>query len=430
MSRLFSSERNAIERTKALILLCILVLSAVGEACLVSLDLSRDRDISNNLGILAFLCLAFVALFHGRKILAAYLLLTPFAVDFIRATLADGADTHALPLLFLLIVEIVYFLPTRHALLFVGAVLIGFNAAAYAGTAPAEVSHAARILVVANAIAIGITAIFTTVFVSMKRYFNQMEEQNEHLDELVHERTNELDKERRRSEQLLQNILPIPIIERIKKGESAPVDRIEDASVLFADLTDFTSLSGTMSADELVALLNQVFSAMDRLAERHGLEKIKTIGDAYMVAAGVPKESDDGLERLANFALDVRVMLADLNAGSRIPLNLRMGINTGPVVAGVIGNQKLMYDLWGETVNIASRMESHGKPGQIQSTEAVYERLKDRFAFVPRGPVMIAGAGRMNTWFLESRRGVAANGSAADHPALQAEAGNVVVASR
>ena len=393
---------NAVERTRMRILWFILVLSAAGEAGLIALDVMRDRDITNNLLILLSLVTAGLILSTRRTSLAAYLLLIPFAIDFMRVVVEHGVNTHALPLLFLLVVEAVYFLPTFHALFYVGALTLAFNSTALMMSAETDLNQVSRLLVVADAIIIGITAIFTTVFVSMKRYFGSLTEQNEHLDELVQQRTGELEAERERSDQLLHSILPEKIVQRIKQGDTSPVDRMESASVLFADLSGFTTLSQSMEPDELVGLLNEVFSEMDRLAKRHRLEKIKTIGDAYMVAAGVPEAQEDDLIRLVEFALDLRELFAS-SARFMRPYGLRIGLNTGPVVAGVIGEQKFMYDLWGETVNIASRMESHGLEGRIQTTEHVRRTLRDRYVFTPRGEIDVAGVGSMNTWFLESK---------------------------
>ncbi len=396
------AEQNDVERTRFRILCFILALSVSGEVGLVALDIARDRDITNNLIILLCLIAAGVILSTRRISLAAYVALTPFAIDFIRATAERGADSHALPLLFLLVVEVVYFLPTFHALFFVISLMLAFNGTVLMLTPESEMNQIGKLLVVTNAIVIGITAIFITVFQSMKRYFGSLVAHNEQLDELVQERTSDLEAERQRSEQLLHNILPEKIVQRINQGETTPVDRIENASVLFADLSGFTKLSRTMDPDELVSLLNNIFSEMDRLADQHGLEKIKTIGDAYMVAAGVPEPSDDDLIRLAEFALELRELFERKNRTGR-SIGLRIGLHSGPVVAGVIGTRKFMYDLWGETVNIASRMESRGLEGCIQTTDHVRDLLKDRFEFSSRGQIEVDGIGTLNAWLLEDR---------------------------
>jgi class 3 adenylate cyclase len=201
--------------------------------------------------------------------------------------------------------------------------------------------------------------------------------------------------ERERSERLLLNILPAPIAERLKENEGPIADHHAEATILFADIAGFTAMSTSMPADELVTMLNAVFTGFDQLARRHGVEKIKTIGDAYMAVAGLPEAAPDHAERIAELALDMR-------AQSSLPI--RIGIDTGPVVAGVIGESKFIYDLWGDAVTTASRMESHGVPGEIQVTEAVHDRLAGSYDFAPRGEIEIKGRGRMRTWLLGGRR--------------------------
>ncbi len=212
---------------------------------------------------------------------------------------------------------------------------------------------------------------------------------------------------REQSDRLLLNILPGPIAERLKKNEGSIAERFEKGTVLFADIVGFTPLSAKVSPLELVSLLNQIFSYFDRLTEKHGLEKIKTIGDAYMVAGGLPVPRDDSVEAIANMALDMQVAIADFQAYFTKQKNeqfqIRIGINTGPVVAGVIGTKKFIYDLWGDTVNVASRMESSGKPGKIQVTGATYELLKDKFVFEKRGEINVKGKGKMMAYWLNER---------------------------
>jgi class 3 adenylate cyclase len=206
------------------------------------------------------------------------------------------------------------------------------------------------------------------------------------------------DRERARSERLLLNVLPAPIAVRLKEGEGVIADRFPEATVLFADIVDFTPMSATRPAEDVVALLDDVFSAFDALADERGLEKIKTIGDAYMVAGGIPVPRDDHCEAVVGMAI---AMLRECDGLRETAVRLRVGIDTGPVVAGVIGRRKFIYDLWGDTVNTASRMESHGVPGRIQVTERVVERLRDGYRFEPRGSVDVKGKGSMTTWLLE-----------------------------
>ncbi len=202
------------------------------------------------------------------------------------------------------------------------------------------------------------------------------------------------------SQELLLNILPQPIAERLQAGESPIADRSEEVSVLFADLVGFTSFSTEKNPAEIVEVLNKIFSYFDWLAKKHDLEKIKTIGDAYMVVGGLPTPCGDSAQKTAQMALDMQACLAQFNAETKQTFQLRIGINTGEVVAGVIGMTKFTYDLWGDTVNIASRMESNGLPGKIQVSAATYNRLKEQFEFEKRGKIAIKGKGEMMTYWL------------------------------
>ncbi|MBN1955919.1 MAG: GAF domain-containing protein [Anaerolineae bacterium] len=206
-----------------------------------------------------------------------------------------------------------------------------------------------------------------------------------------------------RSEQLLLNILPEPIAERLKKGERIIADSFAEATVLFADIVGSTTLGAQMTAGELVNLLNDLFSTFDRLTAQYGLEKIKTIGDSYMVVGGLPTPRADHAEAIAEMALDMQKAVADYNHSHRQAIRLRIGIHTGPVTAGVIGSTKFTYDLWGATVNTASHMESHGVPDKIQVTEATYRQLQDKYTFEPRGTIPVKGQGDMATYFLLAR---------------------------
>jgi class 3 adenylate cyclase len=209
--------------------------------------------------------------------------------------------------------------------------------------------------------------------------------------------------EQQRSERLLLNVLPAPIAARLKAGEVVIADAFPDVSVLFADIVDFTRRSRRIGPARVVAALNELFSAFDELAQRHGLEKIKTIGDAYMVAGGLPTPRPDHAEAIAEMALAMQAEVARRADPSGQPLAVRIGIDTGPVEAGVIGTSKFSYDLWGDTVNTASRMESHGVAGCIQVTERTYQRLRDGYRFQRRGPIQVRGMGEMVTYFLVGR---------------------------
>jgi adenylate cyclase len=235
----------------------------------------------------------------------------------------------------------------------------------------------------------------------------QLQETNRRLEEALaslDEEHRQLLEEQAKSERLLLNILPRPIAERLKQAEGVIADNFSDVTVLFADIVDFTKLSARVPAADVVAMLNDVFSKFDRLAEKHGLEKIKTIGDAYMVVGGLPTPRPDHAEAVADMALDMRAALAGRTRDTGSLLSVRIGINSGPVVAGVIGTKKFIYDLWGDTVNIASRMESLGASGSIQVTAATYEHLRDRYIFERRGTVQVKGRGEMVTYQLAGRK--------------------------
>jgi class 3 adenylate cyclase len=212
-----------------------------------------------------------------------------------------------------------------------------------------------------------------------------------------------LDLERKKSERLLLNVLPASIAARLKQTEGVIADRFSDVTVLFADIVDFTRRSQQIAPEQVVQALNDLFSSFDRLAQRHGLEKIKTVGDAYMVAGGLPDPRPDHAQAVAEMALAIRDEVASRVDPSGQPLAVRIGMDTGPVVAGVIGTSKFSYDLWGDTVNTASRMESHGVPGCIQVTARTYERLRDGYGFERRGSIPVKGKGEIVTYFLVGR---------------------------
>lgn len=209
--------------------------------------------------------------------------------------------------------------------------------------------------------------------------------------------------ERQRSEQLLLNVLPVSIARRLKAGERPLADRFETASVLFADLVGFTPMSERLAPEEVIEILDALFSRFDEVAEGLGLEKIKTVGDSYMVVGGLPIPREDAPESIAEMALSLCEVVEDFRTPAGARLDLRIGIDIGPVVAGVIGTRKFTYDLWGDTVNTASRMESHGVEGGIQVTPRAYERLRHRYSFDTRGVVEVKGKGEMITHLLTGR---------------------------
>jgi adenylate cyclase len=216
-----------------------------------------------------------------------------------------------------------------------------------------------------------------------------------------------LRQEQAKSEDLLLNILPRSIADRLKAQTRPIADHFGSASILFADVVDFTPWSERLAPGEVVGHLDRLFSHFDELAERYGLEKIKTIGDCYMAAAGVPTPRPDHARALALMSLD---MLEDVRSNERVAdlgLELRIGINSGPVVAGVIGRKRFLYDLWGDAVNTASRMESHGAPGRVQITRSTYELLAEEFECEPRGTIAVKGKGEIEVWYLVGPRDAA-----------------------
>jgi class 3 adenylate cyclase len=209
--------------------------------------------------------------------------------------------------------------------------------------------------------------------------------------------------EQERSEGLLLNVLPAPIAARLKQADGVIADEFPEVTVLFADIVDFTVRSQESTPEQVVQVLDDLFSAFDELARQRGLEKIKTIGDASMVVGGLPEPRPDHAEAVAEMALAMREEVATRDDPGGRPLAVRIGIDTGPVVAGVIGRSRFSYDLWGDTVNTASRMESHGVTGCIQVTARTYERLRDDFRFQRRGPIPVKGKGEIVTYFLVGR---------------------------
>ena len=212
--------------------------------------------------------------------------------------------------------------------------------------------------------------------------------------------TGELEIEHKRSEDLLLNILPAPIAKILKKGNQTIADKIDDVTILFADLVGFTKLASKEEPEKLVKILNEMFSIFDILIEKYNLEKIKTIGDAYFVAGGAPTPLDNHTELTVKFAIEMLNTIKDFRTQYYDEFDLRIGIHCGPVIAGVLGTKKFTYDLWGDTVNIASRMESHGVPGRIHVSEQVYNRLKEDYNFDPPRLMDIKGKGEMNTYLL------------------------------
>ncbi len=230
-----------------------------------------------------------------------------------------------------------------------------------------------------------------------------LEAQNHQLQAEIRERQQveaELRRQRQRSEELLTNVLPFQIAQRLKEREQAIADQFDNVTILFADLVGFSTVAAQLTPGELVRLLNQIFSRFDELAALYGLEKIKTIGDAYMVAAGVPLARPDHARAIAQMALDMQSVIGDFRRPDGQPFQLRIGINSGSVVAGVIGIRKFIYDLWGDTVNIASFMESTGEATKIQVSELSYVYLKKHFTLEPRGEMQLKSGPWVTTYWL------------------------------
>jgi adenylate cyclase len=227
--------------------------------------------------------------------------------------------------------------------------------------------------------------------------------EKKHLRDREREMVEALRIEKERSEQLLLNILPMAIVTRLHSGETVIADQLSNVTILFSDLVGFTKLSSRLSATDLVRLMNKLFSEFDRLALSLGIEKIKTIGDAYMLVGGLPEPRADHAHAVANMALAMIGVVERMSRQLTIPLQMRIGIHSGDVVAGVIGTHKFAYDIWGDAVNIASRMESHSLPNRIQVSAATYRHLHESFRLEPHGCVDIKGKGPMETYFLLGR---------------------------
>ena len=220
------------------------------------------------------------------------------------------------------------------------------------------------------------------------------------VDEL-HEKNIIIENKNREAEQLLLNVLPAPIANRLRGGEQSIADGFAEVTVTFADIVGFTALSSEMPPARVVALLNGLFTRFDEAAQEFGIEKIKTVGDAYMAVCGLLAPVPDHAARMVRMAIRMVHITREQAMEHHVSMKLRVGINSGPVVAGVIGKSKYIYDLWGDTVNLASRMEAGGMPDTIQVTRPVYEKLKDEFVFEPRGAIEVKGKGSVEAWLLK-----------------------------
>ncbi|MEM9543821.1 MAG: adenylate/guanylate cyclase domain-containing protein, partial [Cyanobacteria bacterium P01_E01_bin.42] len=249
-----------------------------------------------------------------------------------------------------------------------------------------------------------LTSIFLLILLGLFLVVSRLCQTSKELELKVSERTRDLAEEREKSEKLLQNILPQKIVQNLKDSQDSLAEHFTQVTILFADIVGFTALSAQLHPLELVDQLNQIFSTFDRLAEQYGLEKIKTIGDAYMVVGGLPVSRTDHAEAIANIALEMQKAIGQFRTNNDRLLKIRIGINTGAVVAGVIGKQKFAYDLWGDAVNVASRMESTGEPDRIQVTKETYKLLKNRYDLERRGEIEVKGKGKMVTYWLLGKK--------------------------
>jgi adenylate cyclase len=233
----------------------------------------------------------------------------------------------------------------------------------------------------------------------------QMEEIQDTNSKLLSKLMRELDEERSRSRALLLNILPQPIIDRLEAGEELIADRYDSVTVLFSDFVGFTTISSEMPAPVLVTELNRLFSEFDALCERTSIEKIKTIGDAYLAVGGLPGSRTDHTAAVAEMALEMVSAIERVNESAQADWRIRIGIHTGPAVAGVIGTRKFVYDVWGDTVNVASRLEGSSEADRIHVSEPVADALAEGFDVEPRGSIQVKGKGEMRTFFLRGPRG-------------------------
>jgi adenylate cyclase len=399
------SDTDEVRVRKAVVMLCALIPGTlafvwIGTYAALGLWLSAAIPFAYQLGagvgIFAFARTGRFVVFQ-RGLLWSMLLL-PFLLQWslggFTTGSAAGAWAFVSPLAALLLVG-----PRRATPWFIGfAVLVAVSAAidpALSARAP-DVPTA----VVLVFFALNILGVSTTSYLLMQYFVRERERA---LTELDREHA-ALEVEQAKSERLLLNVLPEPVANRLKESEAVIADAFPGVTVLFADIVGFTPLAEGLAPDEVVRLLDRVFARWDALAARHGLEKIKTIGDEYMVAGGIPLPREDHAEAIAEMALEMRSELAHPSSDGVPALEARIGIDSGPVVAGVIGRAKFSYDLWGDTVNTASRMESHGLPGEIQVTERAFERLREHYEFRLRGEIEVKGKGLMTTYLLAGRR--------------------------
>jgi adenylate cyclase len=392
-----SSPRVEIRRIRTINLLAMLAIFfnvAYGIGWVV-LDFSDLKALILTNAITAFLAVVVIYLNHRRRADGAMWLLIAVGL-FNTTTVAFLSGLETAGFLFIFIVPVTGMLVVRSHDLTMQLLLIGAGIVAMAGVVlvgphpPTAIQETAieTALLLSN---IAVTVVFVSVPVLYARRLADTAEAR-------------LETANQRSEELLLNVLPEQIADRLKAGEVVIADRAEHVSVLFADVVNSTPMSESLTPRQMVEVLNEIFTPFDDLADVLGLEKIKTIGDAYMVVGGLPVERADYLEAIAEMALRMKEEIVKHTVPNFGSLEMRYGIHAGPVVAGVIGKRKFSYDLWGDTVNTAARMESHGMPGHIQVTAAVRDALEDTYRFEERGRIEIKGKGMMTTYFLVGRR--------------------------
>ncbi len=384
-----------IRRQRRLINIIAVLAGAVSLVlAVIQLMTARDFPIATVYLVVAAIC-ASVPLLHRFGVLIAPLVLsltTYIAVSIVTFRVGTNAGLHQFVLVvatFIVIVMGLEHIAVATVLVAIGTGLVitlNYLAPDIAGSQPLWAVDAGFVL----------TAVAASIIVLLGVSFALHE---------IDRAEDAMEREYDRSEALLTNMLPRQVAARLKNPSTTTIaDKFDDVSVLFADIADYTERASQMTAVGLVEFLNRLYTKIDGLVERHGLEKIKTTGDCYMVVSGVPQPRPDHLEALAKFALDLTATLDGMTDSNGRAVSLRVGLANGPVVAGVIGTRRFFYDVWGDAVNVASRMESTGVPGRIQVPQRVYERLREEFVFAERGEVKVKGKGLMHTWFLTGPR--------------------------
>ena len=332
--------------------------------------------------VLLWLCTRYPLYRWFRMVEMTMMILLPFVLQFSLGGFANGSVVA----LWALTVPLgaVFFMGARRAVPWFAAYVALVIASGLVDPAISDGAPSIPDAVVVGSFVLNLLAVSATVFLLVQ--YSVRAREIEHA----------------RSERLLLNVLPESVARRLKQTDGVIADAYPEATVLFADIVGFTPLSQELDPGELVALLDRVFTSWDELAAEHGLEKIKTVGDEYMVVGGVPDPRPDHAEAVAAMALDMSARLEAASSGRAVPLRVRIGIDSGPLIAGVIGRSKFIYDVWGDTVNTASRMESSGEPGRIQVTDRTRERLGGSYQLSDRGETEIKGKGPMKTHFLES----------------------------